>query len=364
MTSRHAEPLLPASAAALPLRFSFVIANFNYGRFVGEAIESALGQDWPAIEVIVVDDGSSDDSRKVISAFGKRITALFQPNRGQRIANNAGFAASHGDVVVFLDADDVLERGFCRAVAGVWHPAVSKVQVQMARIDGAGHPLGTLVPAIAVPPTARQIHTWAASACEYPTPPGSGNAYSRAFLSRFFPIGPEHDSSTDSTCLALAPLLGDVETVLVPLASYRIHGENDSNLAAAPDRFGREVRRAIVRQKSAEDICRALGEPGPEPGCINQGRHLLQLRAASLRLAPGSHPAEAGGWVRTLGDALLALRPYGYDSPRKRLLAVVWTLAVLFAPQAIVRRLVDRRFARSGHSAGTQDPVRPLGAGA
>ena len=330
------------------LRFSFVIANYNYGRYVADAIDSALAQDWPWVEVVVVDDGSSDNSREVIAAYGSRVQAIFQQNSGQRRANNAGYAASQGDVVVFLDADDVLAPGFAAAVAAVWRPGVSKVQVQMERVDAARKPLGVRVPAIAAAPSAAEIRAWMIATGEYPTPPGSGNAYSRTFLDAFFPIGEEADSSTDSTCLALAPLLGDVVTVLEPLVEYRIHGANDSSLQAAPERFGREVARAIRRHGDAEAACQRLGLAGPEPGCIRKGRHLLQLRAASLRLAPGEHPAATGGWLATFADAARALLPYGYDSLRKRVLASGWTMAVLLAPRPLARALIARRFARAG----------------
>ena len=60
------------------LRFSVVIANWNYGAFVGAAIDSALALDWTAVEVIVVDDGSTDDSRRIIEAYRERVQAIFQ----------------------------------------------------------------------------------------------------------------------------------------------------------------------------------------------------------------------------------------------------------------------------------------------
>jgi len=81
------------------LFFSVVIANYNYGRFLRQAVESALTQDWPHVEVIVVDDGSTDNSAEVIGSFGEAITAIFKENGGQREANNVGFAKSSGDVV-------------------------------------------------------------------------------------------------------------------------------------------------------------------------------------------------------------------------------------------------------------------------
>ena len=329
---------------AAPLRFSIVIANFNYARFLGRSIESALEQQWPYVEVIVVDDGSTDDSRAVIESFGSRIQAIFRDNAGQRIANNIGFAQSTGDVVVFLDADDVLDPKFASEVAKVWRSGTSKVQVQMARVDALEQCLGSLVPAITHAPEPEDILGWASKTSEYPTPPGSGNAYAREFLEVFFPIGPEHDSSTDSTCLALAPFLGDVITVAKPLALYRQHGLNDSNLFADKQRFGREVARALRRQQSAERLCAEIGAPLPNKNCVRLGLHLLQLRVASLRLDPASYPIKGESRWTLLGDLARSFWIRGFEPLHRRIVLISWSILVLLMPGKLAHYLIRRRF--------------------
>ena len=87
---------------------SLVIATFNHARFVGEALDSALAQTLRAVEVVVVDDGSTDDTPAVLARYDGRILVIRQPNRGLAAARNAGLAASRGTYVTFLDADDVL----------------------------------------------------------------------------------------------------------------------------------------------------------------------------------------------------------------------------------------------------------------
>jgi glycosyltransferase involved in cell wall biosynthesis len=97
-------------------RVSVLITNYNYAHFLRAAIDSALQQTYPVAEVIVVDDGSSDDSRAVIVAAaaattaGRLIIPVLKENGGQGSAFNAGFARSSGDIVLLLDADDILSR--------------------------------------------------------------------------------------------------------------------------------------------------------------------------------------------------------------------------------------------------------------
>ena len=85
-----------------------VIVNYNYDKFVVDAIDSALAQTYEPLEVIVVDDGSTDDSRRVIAAYGDQIRTVFKKNGGQGSAYNAGWLAARGHFVLFLDSDDVL----------------------------------------------------------------------------------------------------------------------------------------------------------------------------------------------------------------------------------------------------------------
>lgn len=86
---------------------SILINNYNYGRYLSDAIDSALGQTYLNTEVIVVDDGSTDNSREVIEHYGDRIVAILKENGGQASAMNAGFAASKGEIICILDSDDL-----------------------------------------------------------------------------------------------------------------------------------------------------------------------------------------------------------------------------------------------------------------
>jgi glycosyltransferase involved in cell wall biosynthesis len=90
------------------VRASLIIPTFNHARFLGAAIDSALAQTLGAVDVIVVDDGSTDDTPAVLERYAGRVRVLRQPNRGLSAARNAGLAAARGTFVSFLDADDVM----------------------------------------------------------------------------------------------------------------------------------------------------------------------------------------------------------------------------------------------------------------
>lgn len=89
---------------------SVIIDNYNYGKYISQAIDSVLNQTYEDYEVIIVDDGSTDDSKDIIlnycSKYPSKITAIFKPNGGQASAFNAGYALAKGDIICFLDSDD------------------------------------------------------------------------------------------------------------------------------------------------------------------------------------------------------------------------------------------------------------------
>jgi glycosyltransferase involved in cell wall biosynthesis len=100
----------------LPL-VSCVIAVFNGQAYLHEAIDSLLAQDYPHVEIIVVDDGSTDRTADVIQRYGDRLRALSQPNCGVSVARNRGVEMASGRLLCFLDADDLLDP--CKITAQV-----------------------------------------------------------------------------------------------------------------------------------------------------------------------------------------------------------------------------------------------------
>jgi glycosyltransferase involved in cell wall biosynthesis len=216
------------------LRFSIVINNYNYGRFVGQAIESALAVEWENKEVIVVDDGSTDDSRSVIEQFGGRVVSISTENGGQAQAANVGFGQSTGDVVIFLDADDLLLSSVAREVAAAWGPGVAKVQYGMIYVDQDLRALGRHWPTYDKRYTPELVSSSMRETGDYLMSPTSGNAWNRDFLKKVFPLPTRDDGLVilDTYLGRLAPFFGDVVSLCSPQCFYRRHGENWSSLAS------------------------------------------------------------------------------------------------------------------------------------
>ncbi len=218
-----------AAVARGRIDISVVISCFNYSRYVSRAIASALAQDGARSEVIVVDDGSTDGSRDAIASFGERVAAIFKRNGGQASALNAGFRASAGDAVIFLDADDVLLPGATGAVARALSGGkVAKAHWPMPIIDAHGRRTGEIQDPELTEGDLRTHVVERGPLCDEAMPSAamSGNAFPRWFLNRIMPI-PERAYSigADEYLFGLAPAFGPIVR-LAPLSLYRIHQRN------------------------------------------------------------------------------------------------------------------------------------------
>jgi glycosyltransferase involved in cell wall biosynthesis len=336
-----------------------IIPNHNYGDFVADAIDSALALDWPAVEVIVVDDGSRDHSRQVISGYGERVLALFQDNAGQSVACSTGFARSSGQIIIFLDSDDLLEPSLIKELMAVWRPGISKVQFQMKVVDAAGKATGDVLPQYHVVPSPAQVRRWARTAAAYPTPPGSGNAYSRAFIEKIFPLDGQ-DRASDTYCLAAAPYLGDVLTLAKPLVKYRVHGSNQGAMSAlSAARFNKDVRRAQFRFRYGQSAASSVGIPVPD-SALHCSLAFLPYRLASLKLSPEAHPIPRDRSSKVLRDLVFAcFTPQGVPI-RARAALCVWAASVAVSPASVGNRLLLWRFASSARPKALKRVLRAL----
>ena len=116
---------------------SIVIPTYNYGRYVTQAIDSALSQTYPHIEVIVLDDGSTDDTKARLKPYEGRISYVYQENRGLSAARNAAIRLSRGDLVAFLDSDDIWldDKLACQVAVLTANPGVGLVSCAFIEFD-------------------------------------------------------------------------------------------------------------------------------------------------------------------------------------------------------------------------------------
>ncbi|UHD18859.1 glycosyltransferase family 2 protein [Thiocapsa bogorovii] len=214
------------SAKADPRLVSIIIANFNYVEFIGTAIASALAQTYPRVEVIVVDDGSTDRSLEEISRFLPAIQCVQVEHQGQIGACAEGFRRSQGDILIFLDADDVLLPD---AVERMCHPFVAcpdvvKVQGYMSVIDRDGQAMGERIPGRLPDSGDYRALTLRHGLLPLPFAYTSGNAWSRRYLQQVFPLPTV--GWLDDYLHDLAPLHGRIESLPETVVEYRIHGNN------------------------------------------------------------------------------------------------------------------------------------------
>lgn len=214
----------------MKMRVSIVICNYNYADFLEQAIRSAVEQTYSNLEVIVVDDGSTDHSREIIERWSDRVQPVFKSNAGQISACNTGFERVSGDVVIFLDSDDFLDPGTCAEVVSALSDDVAKVHFRLRLVDEQGKSLGGVIPRKLAegnvgPLLLEQGEMYASS-------PGSGNAYRVATLKRLMPIeGDAAERHGADFFLALgSALLGNVKSLgASPRGSYRVHKQQDAS---------------------------------------------------------------------------------------------------------------------------------------
>ena len=238
------------------LFMSVIINNYNYARFLAEAIESALNQTYPSVEVIVVDDGSTDQSRQVIESYGTRVIPVFKENGGQASAFNEAFKVSRGEIICFLDSDDALLPQAMEKVAQAFESGkYVKAHWPLRVINEKSEWKGEVIP------TQRPLEGNLRAKCleEGPiydwhfTPPTSGNAWAREFLKEVLPI-PEvpFRLGGDEYLLSVAPIFGSIHTLEEPAGCYRTHNKNHY--------FQKSLDTATIRlyQMRFENCCLAL----------------------------------------------------------------------------------------------------------
>jgi glycosyltransferase involved in cell wall biosynthesis len=290
----HPIELRPLSAKPL---VSILVSNYNYARYIGETIQSALDQTYSNFELIVCDDGSTDESVRVIEEYQRkdaRLKFIRKANGGQGSGFNAAFAASRGEIVSLLDSDDLfLPHKIERIVTDFQaHPnsgfGIHRViRVSAERRRQGVWPMSAPLPCGWFGPQLLDD----GGILPY-MPPTSGLSLHRDVAERIFPLPLEAPlvSCPDQLITRLAPLLTNVTREDEALAEYRLHGDNNYG-------FDRVTAASLKREL---DYCEALW-----------GAQKRFLATIDERLARDFQPLSLHGYIAFLSyiHARLARAP-------------------------------------------------------
>lgn len=264
----------PARSADVPLA-SVLITNHNYGRYLAAAIDSALCQTYSNVEIIVVDDGSTDGSREILAQYEGRIKTILQPQGGQPSAFNAAFAASKGTYVFPCDSDDVFEPDKITRLIALYRdrPRIGWIYHELDYIDGGGRalPIEALGDAADVE-ALRTRRTRFAGLAEldfrelfasgrrlpYTCPAMSGLTFTRAALNAILPMPESISAASDEYPKFAALALFPGAHVGEPLARQRLH---DANAATVKQKDQRKD--ALRHLRTAYHLRRKIERVGP-----------------------------------------------------------------------------------------------------
>jgi glycosyltransferase involved in cell wall biosynthesis len=234
---------------------SVFIDTYNYGHFVEDAINSVLSQDFPAdqLEVLVVDDGSTDDTRERVTKYEPRVQYLYKPNGGQASAFNFGLNRARGDLIFFLDADDYWLPGKLRSL--VWafeqNPGVGMIYHRLQQFDQTAN-LGSDL--FFVPLSGFLPEHFRDLLC-YLIPPTSSLAFRRTVLEPLLPVPEVLKTQADAYLAALVVFLAPILAVPQTLGVYRLHGANlYSQSDTDPVKSELLRRRIATRQAFLEQV--------------------------------------------------------------------------------------------------------------
>lgn len=237
-----------------------LIDTYNYGHYIEDAVQSVLTQDFPRseMEILIVDDGSTDDTSERVRKFGTNVRYLYKKNRGQASAFNFGFQHSRGEIVALLDADDV------------WLPNKLKLVLeQFQRNPDAAlvyHPFlewdekSGLCQKGFFSAVSGNVLKSRAALLSYGMS-GTGT-FRRNALKALLPIPTDLRSQADAYLTALVVFVAPVVALPEHLMKYRCHGHNRFHFASGPDRRARIEHRIAMREVLFREISSWLRSHG------------------------------------------------------------------------------------------------------
>ena len=326
---------------------SIIISNYNYSSYLAQAIDSALNQTNP-VEVIVIDDGSTDNSKDIITSYGDRIRSVLKQNEGQYSCFNLGWKLAKGEMIMFLDSDDVLLPDAAKKCAErLKEPGVIKAQFLLKKVDKYLQPIGGTAPAYGLGDEAnikRDIALWG----YYLSPPNSGNAYTKDFLDKIMPMqrltfGGQsyYYLPADDYAKSLAGLAGRIVNINEVLGLYRFHGENESDSGKVETLKKLRIlfMYDYIRERHQMEWAPKFGVPCK----FDFSRFhptVCKKRFLAYRLQPEDHPIPEDNYFRLLFSGLWGAVRFPYLKLNKRIFIICGFIAIGVLPRPMLRKML------------------------
>jgi glycosyltransferase involved in cell wall biosynthesis len=222
---------------------------YNAGKFIRAAVESVLAQTYQALELIVVDDGSTDDTAAVVQSFGTAVHYVYQPNQRQAAARNHGIRLAKGDLIAFLDADDVWFPRKLELQTRLFlsSPQLGLVYCSMLAADPSGQVTSLIEATLRGPDGIKILLGQGSPGC------GSTALVPRAVLDDVGMFDPDLSPCEDTDLFWRISVRFPVDFVLEPLVLYRLHQGNSHKDVARTTRawtglYAKALRDPYVRQ--------------------------------------------------------------------------------------------------------------------
>ena len=323
------------------------ILNHNYGRFLAAAIDSVLEQTHAHVDLLVVDDGSTDESREVLERYGGRVRAHLQEQAGQAAAAWSGVQEARGEAIVFLDADDLLEPEICARVAEAYHlePELAMLQWRLGTIDGDGNSLaGELPPRPGILPSGDlsehvlRVRNWYYQLT-------TGAAYAtwalRRVLPARLPAGEYH--ALDQWVNELVPLLGPIRSLDMIGGWHRLHGSNFSAFEPGSAEWPRRmIRLTLNTHDEVRSLAAELGRECAEDARDLRDPALLGWRLWSLTVDAKQHPFPRDRRSLIGAQGIVASLGHPHFRWRHRFKRAVWFAMVAGLPRIIAQQVIAR----------------------
>jgi glycosyltransferase involved in cell wall biosynthesis len=243
-----------------------VVVNYNYARFLDHAVRSVLDQSMPFDQVIVVDDGSTDDSADVLRKYEGDLQLITKANGGPLSAAWAAVAATDCDYFYLLDADDSAAPDLVEVVRPLLADDPLKVQFQLRSMNVDGDAIDSVFPSYREGYSSERMRDDNERLGFYVCAPTSGNVFKTDYLRFLTTMGLDEREAYDGVPAQLAPYFGEIVSMNRPLAHYRVHETSLSAWSApTPALMKRELERYENRWEQVLRVLANEGIEGPDP---------------------------------------------------------------------------------------------------